>query len=315
MAFIFEVIGYVTVAVFALKTVSAILSRFVAGGVKPTAYGKWVVVTGATDGIGKAMCFEYASKGMNVFLISRTQSKLESVAEEITSKYPDVETQVLAIDYSNFDDSKISLVKSALEKLGGDLGILVNNVGMSYNFPVYFHELEDGKVSDLINLNVTSTTVMTKLVLPIFLAKEGKKKGAILNIGSFAGLYPSPLLAEYSAAKSYVEKLSSSLYYEYKDKGIDVQCHSPLYIVSKMSKFKKPTMFIPSPERYAKSVLSLTGGPPVVSGYWLQSIATFGIIDFIPESLMMKQTKGMHIAIRKKGLRKLEREREAKKDQ
>mmetsp|Transcript_7518 Transcript_7518/g.9067 ORF Transcript_7518/g.9067 Transcript_7518/m.9067 type:complete len:262 (+) Transcript_7518:197-982(+) len=242
---VFEVIGYLAVGVYTLKLLNGVFNRFLKGGVKPTAYGKWAVITGATDGIGKAMSFEFAKKGMNILLISRTQSKLDLVAKEIVEKFPGVETETLAVDYSNFDDDKIEKVRSALEKLGGDFGVLVNNVGMSYDFPLYFHELTDQKTMDLLNLNVTSTTVMTRLALPIFLAKEGKKKGAIVNIGSYAGLYPSPLLAEYSAAKSYVEKLSNSLYYEYKDQGIDIQCHSPLYIVSKMSKFKKIDPFHP----------------------------------------------------------------------
>ena len=51
-------------------------------------YGEWAIVTGATDGIGKAMAFEMAKKGMSVLLVSRTKDKLEACKQELLAKYP-----------------------------------------------------------------------------------------------------------------------------------------------------------------------------------------------------------------------------------
>jgi len=73
-------------------------------------YGQWAVVTGATDGIGKAYAYELAKRGMNVFLLSRTQSKLDEVASEIGSKFK-VKTQVMAIDFSKFHRNSPNLEK------------------------------------------------------------------------------------------------------------------------------------------------------------------------------------------------------------
>lgn len=172
-------------------------------------YGSWAVITGATDGIGKAMAFELARKGLNVFLISRSISKLNETCAEIKAKYPSVEVKVLAIDYSDFNAEARSKVAEALAYI--EVGVLVNNVGISYPFTKYFDELEDVNVEQLIRLNVDSTTWMTRIVLP---GMKSRRRGAIINIGSAAGVSTSPLLAQYGAAKSYIAMFTRALNYE-----------------------------------------------------------------------------------------------------
>lgn len=270
----------------------------------PTYYGKWVAISGATDGIGKAMAFEYAARGMSVLLISRTESKLVAVEKELQAKFGDIEVRHLAIDYSNFDAAAQAKVKAAFESLNGTLGILVNNVGMSYPFPLYFHELSDDELSGLLELNVMSTTWMTRLALPIMLEN---KKGSIVNIGSAAGLQPSPLLAVYSATKAYVETLSHSLHTEYASKGISVQCQVPLFIVSKLSKFKRSSAFIPTAEVYAKEAIATMGKGPVVSPHTLHNTAS-GMMDMLPSWVVQSGSLSYHLGIRKLGMRKRARE-------
>jgi 17beta-estradiol 17-dehydrogenase / very-long-chain 3-oxoacyl-CoA reductase len=159
-------------------------------------YGSWAVVTGATDGIGLAMAKEFARKGLNVVLISRSMDKLKACSEEMHLKSPNVEVKVLDIDFGHFDESARGRVAALLKDL--DVGVLVNNVGISYPYTKYFHELDDVSVEQLITLNVNSTTWMTRIVLPSMLAK---KRGAIVNMASAAGVLNSPLLAQYGAAK------------------------------------------------------------------------------------------------------------------
>lgn len=125
------------------------------------------------------MAFELARQGVNIVLISRTLDKLEQCKEELSAKYPKIEVKILAIDYSKFDASEQK--KVAIFLTGMDVGVLVNNVGISYPFTKYFHELDDERVSQLITLNVDSTTWMTRIVLPGMLER---KRGAIVNIGS-----------------------------------------------------------------------------------------------------------------------------------
>jgi 17beta-estradiol 17-dehydrogenase / very-long-chain 3-oxoacyl-CoA reductase len=188
-------------------------------------YGEWAVVTGATDGIGKGFAFELARKGLNIVLISRTQSKLDAVAEELRAKFPDIEVsrnarchhppdvplpnihmppfshvcqvKTCAVDFSNFDEAARKRVSALCGNM--DVGVLINNVGASYSHPEYFEQIDDAAVTGLVELNVNSTVWMTRSLLPGMVAR---KAGAIVNISSAAGMRPSPFLAAYSGAFS-----------------------------------------------------------------------------------------------------------------
>lgn len=157
-------IGAIVALKFTCEFLYALYVSFVRGGKNlKECYGSWAIVTGSTDGIGKAMAFELAKKGMNLILISRSKDKLDAVHQEIVAKYAKCEVRVLAIDYSDFNQSQRNKVADLAKEL--DIGVLVNNVGISYPFPKYFHELDDDRVAQLMSLNVDSTTWMTKIVL------------------------------------------------------------------------------------------------------------------------------------------------------
>lgn len=293
-----------------LYVLQNLMLRFVVPTTHPLKYGKWAVVTGATDGIGKAIAFELAKKGCSLLLISRTQSKLDKVKAEIKEINGAVDVETLSVDYSEFElgSEGFKQVKEKLVSYGKDLGLLVNNVGMSYPFPKYFEELTDEECSNLISLNIISTSLMTKIYLPL---AKANKSGSIVNIGSFAGVFPSPLLTQYSAAKSYIEKFSAGLNSECEGSGVNVQCHVPLYIVSKMSKIRKSSMMVPSAEDYAGMVVSNLGKGVVISPHFIQSFLT-EVLKLMPSATLLQRVKALHEGIRKKGMKKLERQRQKK---
>ncbi|NXX13440.1 DHB12 reductase, partial [Podargus strigoides] len=166
-----------------------------------------------------------------------------------------VETKVIVADFGEREDV-YSKIKVGLEGL--EIGVLVNNVGMSYAYPEYFLDVPDldKTIDKMININIMSVSKMTRLVLPGMLERS---KGAILNISSAAGMYPTPLLTLYSATKAFVDYFTRGLHAEYKSKGIIVQSVLPYYVATKMSRIRKPTFYTPSPETYARAALGTVG--------------------------------------------------------
>lgn len=237
-----------------------------------TKYGKWAIVTGATDGIGKAYAFALAKQGLNIVIISRTESKLQDVKKEIDAKnYNGVEIKYIVCDYSKFDEKTRDMVEKEIEGL--EIGVLINNVGASYRYPRYFHELPKEEIQHLLTMNIDSTVWMTEMVLKQMV---DRKKGVIVNLSSAAARYKQPLLAEYSACKSFIEKFSTSINAEYKSQGVTCQCQVPFFVATKLAKMRK-SFSVPTPEEYVSDAIKWVGyDDDVVNPFWLH--ATVGWI-------------------------------------
>ncbi|KAK7369285.1 hypothetical protein VNO80_11321 [Phaseolus coccineus] len=250
-------------------------------------YGSWALVTGATDGIGKAFACQLAQRGLNLILVSRTLQKLEAVAREIKAKHPNARVKVVEIDFACGDLSEgLRRVEEASEGL--DVGVLVNNVGMTYPHAMFFDEVEESVWRKIIRVNVDGTTKVTKCVLRGMLER---RKGAIVNIGSGAALVlPShPLFTVYAASKAYVDQFSRSLYVEYGQYGIHVQCQVPLYVATKMVSrvacIERDSLFIPTPEAYARAAIAEIGFQAKCIPYWPHSFQGF-LAHLIPHPLL-----------------------------
>ncbi|KAL8227464.1 hypothetical protein R6Q57_015048 [Mikania cordata] len=193
-------------------------------------YGSWALITGATDGIGKAFAFQLAQKGLDLILVSRSLTKLNEVCDEILLVHPTSKIKIFAIDFAG--DDVVAGVRGMQGVIVGEnleVGILVNNVGVTYPVARYFHEVDEDVWMRVMKVNVEGTSLVTKAVI------EGmveRKRGAIVNIGSGAAIVvPShPLYAIYAASKAYIDQFSRSLYMEYKLFGIDIQCQVFIFI-------------------------------------------------------------------------------------
>ncbi|PKI77075.1 hypothetical protein CRG98_002578 [Punica granatum] len=164
-------------------------------------YGLWAIITGSTDGIGKALAFELASKGLNLVCMARNLSKLESTAAEIRHKFGQrIKIRNIALD---FDKSGPTEISSAIHHgiQGLDIGLLVNNVGITNSHPKFFHEFEPEFIESMVRVNVEAAIWVTRAVIPGMMKK---KKGAIVNIGSGSSATVSsyPLFTLYAASKA-----------------------------------------------------------------------------------------------------------------
>ena len=288
--------GYVCIKI--LSAIAHFANAYIVGSHPDFAkYGKWSVVTGATDGIGLAFAEELAKKGQKIVLISRNPEKLKTTAEKIKKDY-NTETKVIAVDFSNNDIYE--KIKSELQDL--DIGTLVNNVGISYDFPEYFLDIKDRTnfIDKMISLNVTSVAKMTDAVLPGMVLRQ---RGIILNVSSAAGLHPTPLLTFYSATKKFVEYFSVALDNEYNHKGIIVQCITPFYVTTKLSKIRRPSLLVPTPNAFVRSTIKTIGKTNCTFGYYSHAIQG-SLVKLIPESLYISFIANMLKQLRKKALKR-----------
>lgn len=270
------------------------------------------MVTGASDGIGKEYALQLAKKGYNLVLVSRTASKLEALSSQIKTSSPNVTVELLAMDFSQNLDSDYAALASMVQ--GKTVSILINNVGQSHSIPVTFVETPLAEMTNIININCLGTLRATQTVLPSMLPQ---KKGLVLTMGSFGGLTPTPLLATYSGSKAFLQQWSNALASELAPKGIDVFFVHSYLVTSSMSKIRRANWQVPNEKTFVKSVLSkigLQGGsigyPYSGSPYWSHALVAALITGVLGpmNSILLGINRKMHVDIRKRALKKAERD-------
>ncbi|XP_066563730.1 inactive hydroxysteroid dehydrogenase-like protein 1 [Amia ocellicauda] len=241
-------------------------------------YGKWAVICGAVDGLGKAYAEELARRGVSIILICPDKRSMDDVARALTEAHR-VEAAIIEADFSQGRAAYKPITEALKDK---EIGFLVNNVAELYGYPQHFTEVPEDKLWDIINTNIAAATMMVHVVLPGMLER---KKGAIINISSGSCCKPTPKMTASSASKAYVDHFSRALHYEYASKGIFVQSLVPFYIASQMNAVTgviHSGWLVPHPQVYARHAVSTLGISHRTTGYWPHSIQ-FWFAQYMPE--------------------------------
>ncbi|KAK0721581.1 hypothetical protein B0T26DRAFT_699744 [Lasiosphaeria miniovina] len=307
-------IGLLYISSGATSFLQLLLNAFVLSGTNLRKYGKkgtWAIVTGASDGLGKEFATQLAAKGFNLVLVSRTQSKLDTLAKELEQKYADLQTKTLAMDYAK--DNNADYERLAKLIAGLDVGILINNVGQSHSIPVPFLQTAGDELQNIITINCLGTLKTTKVVAPIL---AQRKNGLILTMGSFAGVMPTPYLATYSGSKAFLQHWSASLAEELKPAGVDVQFVISYLVATAMSKVRRTSALIPSPKQFVRSALGkigldgAEGFPNTYTPWWSHAVFKWVVESTVgaTSGLTIWYNLKMHADIRQRALKKAARE-------
>lgn len=314
------VVGVFKITTFTLSYFSLVADLFILPPTNFAKYGakqgKWAVVTGASDGIGKEYALQLAKRGLNVVLVSRTLLKLETIAEEIKTKYG-VQTAVIAFDASQDIKANYDSIREVIAEL--PVTVLVNNVGQSHSIPVPFLETDEKELTDIVTINNLVTLKITQTVAPYIVetVKNDKKvRGLILTMGSFGGLLPTPYLATYSGSKAFLQQWSSALAGELKPQGVDVELVVSYLVTSAMSKIRRASATIPSAKVFVASALRNVGKRggaqnlyATLTPFWAHGFMHFFIENTVGvySGLANKINLNMHKSIRARALKKASR--------
>ncbi|MRG44788.1 3-ketoacyl-ACP reductase [Chitinophaga sp. SYP-B3965] len=188
--------------------------------------GKKALITGGGKGIGRAVAIALAKEGVDIALMGRTASSLESTAKEVAAFG-------VKVTYAIADVADINAVNTAVQELTKvlpEIDILINNAGIA-SFGG-FMDLEPSEWENIVRVNLLGVYYVTRAVLPGMIER---KSGDIINVSSTAGQRGAPLTSAYSASKFGLLGLTESLMLEVRKHNIRVSALTPSTIATDMA--------------------------------------------------------------------------------
>ncbi|CCW72331.1 unnamed protein product [Phytomonas sp. Hart1] len=298
-------VGIATLGVFCVKVILFVKVNFMTTNDMKRKYGKaggWALVTGASEGIGHAMALDLGRRGFNVCVIARTKSKLDVVVDELRGV--GVEGRAISFDFAEATPADWTNLCAQLDTL--EIAVLVNNVGVNYDYTNYFDEVPLQTDLRLLKVNCESTLRMSKYVVPNMRAKGA---GAIVCLSSFSGITPTPLLATYAGTKAFNGYFGNALSYELKHFGIDVLTVTPNLVVSRMTQgvsTRKPreTFLTVNADQMAHQTLDRLGSVYQTAGH-RNHVIIEAIIKLMPVDFISNQILKLHISTKKRAEKRL----------
>lgn len=179
----------------------------------------FALITGASSGIGLELAKEFASHKINLIITARSTEKLNQLAADLIKNYQ-IQVICFTADLSNSNEVRALYDFTKEKKLLVEY--LVNNAG--FGSMGNFYEGEWSNELEMINLNITALTNLTKLYLKEMVSAG---IGKILNVASTAAFQPGPLMSVYYASKSYVLSFTEGIAEELKGTGVTITASCP----------------------------------------------------------------------------------------
>jgi short-subunit dehydrogenase len=244
-------------------------------------YGNTALIAGASEGIGAAYAGLLAAEGMDLVLIARRTEPLEQLAEALKNKY---EVNILCITADLSENGVIHYIE---ESLGGrEINILVYNAALSYIGPFIENSVDN-------HLKAARVNMITPLNMVHFYGSGmlAKNKGAIILMTSLAGFQGSGFLSVYAASKAFNRILGESLWYEWKNSGVDIiaccagATSTPGYINTRPEKTGFFTPRVLAPEEVAQECLGKLGKQPSFITGRANRVASFIMQKLMPRKM------------------------------
>eukprot|EP01015_Nassula_variabilis_P032010 TRINITY_DN735_c0_g1_i3.p1 TRINITY_DN735_c0_g1~~TRINITY_DN735_c0_g1_i3.p1 ORF type:complete len:326 (-),score=52.30 TRINITY_DN735_c0_g1_i3:111-1088(-) len=251
-------------------------------------YGKnsWVLVTGASDGIGKAFCIELARLGFNVCLQGRNKEKLEGASQEVKKVNSKIATKVIVGDLVQSHDLKLfEHFKKETENL--DISIVIHNAGLGlYGF---IEECTDEEVLNTLEVNTIHYVMLTKQMTERM--QKRKNRSALVYLSSIVSDFQITGAGVYGVTKRFGEYWADYVTAEYQSTNIDTLCLKPGPVATKINTdFEGLMVGSVDTHNYAKSALAQLGNVNKAYGYWSHELMG-EFTQLIPSKLASKVLK------------------------
>lgn len=186
---------------------------------------EYVLITGASFGLGEELARQLAARGWSLVLVARSQDRLERLRAELIAKHSGIDVRCIGMDLTASDAPAKLFAET--QAAGLEIVLLINNAG----FGAFgeFSSIGRERQRQMIDLNIAALVELTHLYLqPMYRQSAAQRhRGGIINIASIAGFVPLPYSTVYAATKAFVRSFSQSLSEEARQHGVHVMVVNP----------------------------------------------------------------------------------------
>ncbi len=247
-------------------------------------YGKWVIIAGASDGLGAEYAKELASLSLNLVLVARREELLQSLAAQLMESYK-IKTKTLVLDLSAPDAAE-QIVHQTMEL---EIGLLVYNAAFSAVGP-FTEQAMDIHMRE-IHTNIHSPFKLVYLLGQRMLARG---RGGVILMSSLSAFQGSAYISTYAATKAFNIVFAESLWEEWRDRGVDVlvcvsgAMKTPNFTSSQPAKTGGMADITMMPDVVARETLDALGKQPYVIPGRMNRVASFVMRHLLPRKATIK---------------------------